>query len=74
MAIVSVSVDEQTRNKMRELDEINWSAVARNAFAQKIKEVELIRELTKKSTLTQEDANHTSNKISADMSEKFLKL
>lgn len=29
MAIVSVSVDEATRKKMKQHDHLNWSAVAR---------------------------------------------
>ena len=36
--------------------EINWSAVAREAFNEKIKDMEFIKKFKAKSTVTEEDA------------------
>jgi hypothetical protein len=41
MPVVTVRVDEDTKRKMEELREINWSEVTRAAIEEKIREVEL---------------------------------
>lgn len=48
MGTVSVSVPDDLRECMIELEEINWSAVARKAFEDKIKEVEFLKSMAKK--------------------------
>jgi hypothetical protein len=74
MAIVSVSISDELKTKMEELDVINWSAVARNAFANKIKEVDLIKNLTANSKLTEKDVKEISEKIDKKASKKFIKM
>ncbi|MBI5880885.1 hypothetical protein HZB90_02015 [archaeon] len=49
--------------------EINWSAVAREAFAEKVQDLELIRRFKAKSTLTEQDAI----KLGRELSEKLAK-
>ena len=39
MGTMSVSVDENMKARMSELTEVNWSAVARKAFEDKLKEI-----------------------------------
>ena len=71
MATISVSVEDEMKGRMSELEEINWSAVARNAFEEKLKEVEILKKLTSKSKLTAKDAHEISNRISESMAKKF---
>ncbi len=53
---------------MDEMDELNWSAVARNAFESKLVDLdklEEIRTLTSKSKFTEEDALELGHKVNA---------
>ena len=71
MATLSVSVPDDLREKMDQLDEINWSAVARKAFEEKVKQIEFLKRLATKSRLTEEDAEKISKKINERMAKKF---
>jgi predicted CopG family antitoxin len=51
MATITLSVDERTRKKMKEFDEINWSAFIRKQIERKTREIEdleVLREQTRK--------------------------
>lgn len=74
MAILSVSVPDRLRKEMNQLDEINWSAVARKAFEQKVEEVQFLKELVSKSKLTQKDADELAKKINSAVSQRYLEL
>lgn len=71
MATISVSVPDSLKDKIARFDEINWSAIARKAFEQKVKEVEFLKKLSLKSRLTQKDANELSRTINRDMARRF---
>lgn len=71
MGTISVSVEEGMKGRMAELEEINWSAVARKAFEDKLKEVEILKRLASKSKLTAKDANEISKNINESMAKKF---
>tara|TARA_Y100000310_G_C20509170_1_gene727949 strand:+ start:101 stop:376 length:276 start_codon:yes stop_codon:yes gene_type:complete len=74
MAILSVSVPGNLKEKMTKLDEVNWSAVARNAFEEKVKQVEFMKGLARKSMLTAGDAKKISDKINKAMAKKFMEM
>ncbi len=74
MGTMSVSVEDDMKARMSQLDEINWSAVARKAFEEKLKEVEILKKLASKSKLTVKDANEISRKINESMAEKFRSI
>ncbi len=71
MGTISVSVPDDLREHMLQLDEINWSAVARKSFEEKIKEVEFLRNITQKSKLTEQNAEEIAAKINKSMAQKF---
>jgi hypothetical protein len=71
MGTLSVSVPDGLREQMIGLEEINWSAVARKAFEEKIKEVEFLKNIAKKSKLTDKDADEITAKINQSMAKKF---
>lgn len=56
MVNVTLSVPLDLKQKMDTFSEINWSAVAREAFDNKIKDLEFIKKFKSKSTLTDEEA------------------
>jgi len=53
---VTLAVPIEMKHKMDTFAEINWSAVARAAFDQKMHDLELIQRFKSESTMTQADA------------------
>lgn len=74
MATLSVSVPDNLRQKITELEEINWSAVARKAFEEKVEQVEFMRKIASKSKLTKRDAEEIVKKINKSMADKFRSM
>ncbi|MFP4400489.1 MAG: hypothetical protein ACLFPQ_01285 [Candidatus Woesearchaeota archaeon] len=56
MVNVTLSIPTELKHKMDDFAEINWSAVAREAFDEKINDLEFIKKFKSKSTLTEKDA------------------
>ncbi len=71
MATISVSVSDELRNQILAFDEVNWSAVARRSFEEKIKEMQFLKQLAQKSRLTEKDAEDISRKIHDSMAKRF---
>ena len=65
MANVCVSVPEEMGKKLKEFETVNWSAVARNAFAKELSKLELMDKLTEKSKATDKDIEKLSKKVKA---------
>ncbi len=70
MPKLSVRVPEDLKKEMEEHKEINWSEVARRAFNEQLRKVELADELTSGSKLTEEEAVEIGEKIKKGMAEK----
>lgn len=56
MVNVTLSIPIDLKNRMDNFVEINWSAVARQAFDEKINDLEFIKKFKNKSTFTEKDA------------------
>lgn len=67
MGSVTVSVNDDLKRKMDNMEMVNWSAVARNAFEAQIEKLELIESIVSKSKATQKDADELSEKIKLGM-------
>ena len=65
MVNVTVSVPEEMKKKMDAYAIINWSEVAREAFAEQINKMELLKALTSKSKATDKDVEELTKKIKA---------
>ncbi|MBI4154992.1 hypothetical protein HY498_02825 [Candidatus Woesearchaeota archaeon] len=65
---------DKLKERMVDLEEINWSAVARKAFEEKIKEIELLKKIASKSKLTEKDVREISRKINGEMARKFRSM
>lgn len=74
MASVSVSVSDEMKQKLGEFDTVNWSAVARKAFASQLSKLELMDKLTSKSKATGRDAEELSNKIEEGMAKRHNRM
>ena len=68
---MSVSIPDDLKERLAKLDEINWSAVARKAFEEKIKQVEFLQKIVSKSNMTEKDADAIAKTINKSMSKKF---
>ena len=65
MGNITLSVPEELHKKMRKHTELKWSDIARQAFEKKLKEIELMADLLRKSELTEEDAERMGQAIKA---------
>ena len=63
MVNVTLTVPADLKKKMDEFPEINWSEVARQAINRRIQELLLLRSITAKSKLTEEDVREIGHKI-----------
>lgn len=58
---------------METFPEMNWSEVARQAFMQKIKDLEFLKEFTKDSTLTEKDALRLGRELNKNLAKRYKK-
>jgi hypothetical protein len=70
MPTITLSVPEQLKKNMEEFNEINWSAVARNAIAKKVQLLKKIDKLLSRSTITEEEAVNLGRMINAKIAKK----
>ena len=70
MPNVTVTVPKELKKDMETLEEVNWSAVARKAFAEKIALLRKMDKLLENSALTEEDAVKIGRKVNAAMWKK----
>ena len=71
MVNVTLAVPEELKHKMDAFGEINWSEVARQAFAQKIADMEFLDKFTAKSTLTEKDAERLGRKVGEALAKRL---
>jgi len=71
MPIITLSIPEDMKKKMESAKEINWSEVARQAISEKLEQINLLKEITKKSKLTEKDAIELGRKINKSMHRKY---
>ena len=74
MTTMTLAVATELKQKMDTFPEMNWSEVARQAFAQKLQDLEFLRKFKEKSTLTEEDALRLGKKVSKAVSTKLRSL
>lgn len=71
MTTLTLSVPEELKRKMEKFSEMNWSAVAREAFKQKIADLEFLREFKSKSELTREDALRLGSRVNEALAKRY---
>ena len=71
MANVSISVSDGLKRNMARFPSVNWSVVGREAFAQKITDLEFLMKFKSKSTMTEEDALRLGAKVNAGLARRL---
>jgi len=70
MVNVTLSIPQDLKLRMDNFAEINWSAVAREAFDGKIRDLEIIKKFKAKSTLTEADALKLGKELNAGLAKR----
>ena len=74
MTTMTLAVPEELKRRMDSFREMNWSEVARQAFMQRLEDLELLRRFKEKSTLTEDDALRLGAEVSRKLTQRYLKL
>lgn len=74
MTTMTLAVPSELKHKMETFPEMNWSEVARQAFTQKINDLEFLRKFKSDSTLTEEDALRLGREVNKSLSNRLRKL
>ncbi|MBI5797983.1 hypothetical protein HZA98_03725 [Candidatus Woesearchaeota archaeon] len=64
MTTLTLAVPDEMKKKMDSFPEMNWSEVARQAFMQKIEDMEFLRKFKEKSKLTEAEALRMGKEVS----------
>tara|TARA_Y100000310_G_scaffold341522_1_gene440925 strand:- start:452 stop:676 length:225 start_codon:yes stop_codon:yes gene_type:complete len=70
MVSVTLSVPQEMKQEMDSFQDINWSAVARQAIKKKILMLEKFKQFTKESDFTEEEALKLGEEVSKKALEK----
>ena len=72
MVSITLSVPENMKQEMDTFQDINWSAVARQAIKRKILMLEKFKQFTKDSTFTEEDALRLGREVNKKVAKKLM--
>lgn len=67
MVNITVTIPDELKEKLKEHDETNWSAVIRKALLEHLRKIEIAEAIAQKSKLTKKDADEISKKIKREM-------
>jgi len=70
MVNVTLSISEDVKREMEMFPEINWSEIARIAIKKRIMILKKIKEFSRHSELTEEDAIEIGRKINESLTKK----
>lgn len=73
MVSITLSVSEEMKQEMDKFQDVNWSAVAREAIKQKLDMLEKFKKFTEYSTFTENDALNLGAKVSEKVAKKYSK-
>ncbi len=74
MTTLTLAVPDEMKKKMDTFPEMNWSEVARQAFTQKIADMEFLRQFKEKSRLSEADALRLGREAGREVSNKLRKM
>ena len=73
MTTMTLAVPVELKKKMDAFPETNWSEIARQAFMQRIRDMEFLKMFKEKSTLTEKDALRMGTELNKKLAQKYLK-
>jgi len=71
MPTITLSVPEDLKKEMDESREINWSEVARVAIKNKVAQLKILKQITSKSKLTENDALELGRRINKSLHQRY---
>jgi hypothetical protein len=71
MVTMTLAVPSDLKSRMDTFPELNWSEVARQAFKQKINDLEILNSFAKASKLTKKDAQILGDKVSRSLAKRY---
>ena len=74
MTTMTLAVPTELKHKMDTFPEMNWSEVARQAFIQKIEDMDFLRKFKEKSRLSDADAQRLGKEVGRSVSERLRKM
>jgi len=74
MANMTLSVPDELLKKMKKLEEIKWSAIARHAFEEKINDFEEMEKIASKSKANKADAKEIARKVDEAVAKKLKSI
>ena len=73
MTTMTLAVPSELKHKMESFPEMNWSEVARQAFIQRINDLEFLRKFKSDSTLTEKDALRLGRELNKNLAKRYKK-
>ena len=73
MTTMTLAIPSELKHKMEIFPEMNWSEVARQAFMQRIKDLEFLKKFKSDSTLTEEDALRLGRELNENLAKRYKK-
>ena len=73
MTTMTLAVPSELKHKMESFPEMNWSEVARQAFMQRVKDLEFLKKFKSDSTLTEEDALRLGRELNKNLAKRYKK-
>ena len=73
MPTITLSVPKELKQEMEKSRFVNWSEVAREAIKEKVIQLQVLKEITSKSKLTEKDALSIGRKINKSMLKRIEK-
>ena len=73
MTTLTLALPDEMKKRMDSFPEMNWSEVARQAFTQKIDDMEFLRKFKEKSKINETDALRMGKEVSKELSNKLRK-
>lgn len=74
MVNITLSVPEDLKKEMEKFPEMNWSVIFREVIKKRILLLKQIREFTKDSELTEEDAIRLGREVNKSLHERYEKM
>lgn len=71
MVSLTLSVPEDMKHEMDQFPEMNWSEIARAAIKKRLLLMKRIREFSKESELTEEDAVRIGRKVNEGLMKRY---
>ena len=71
MTTLTLEIPQELKRKILHFSDINWAAVARQAFMQKLRDLEFLVEFKAKSELTEKEALALGEKVSLATAKRY---